>query len=218
MKMKTDWLYIGLCAAALAAAGCGGSSTSQSQPQPALTMYSSSLSFGDVAVGSTTTLGVTFANAGAGPLTLQQNSVTGTGFATSGIGTGVTVAPGQYVTLQVSFSPSASGTASGTVSITTNAQSTPVTMPLSGNGVNATHSAALQWQASSSPVVGYNVYVLSTSGTSWNKLNSSPIPTTTYTNWDVQGGNSYYFVVTSVGTTNVESVPTAVAPVTVPSP
>jgi hypothetical protein len=218
MKMKINWLYTGLLGAALATAGCGGSPTAQPQLTPTLTMYSSTLNFGDVAVGATTELGVTFANTGVGPLTLQQNSITGPGFTTSGIGTGVTVVPGQYVTLEVSFSPAATGTASGTVSITSNAQTTPISLPLSGNGVLATHSAALQWQASSSPVVGYNVYLLSTSALSWNKLNSSPIPTTSYTDWDVQGGNIYSFAVTSVSATNVESAPSNVAPITVPSP
>jgi hypothetical protein len=161
--------------------------------------------FGDVAVGANTTQGATFVNTGTAALTLQQNSVSGMGFGTTGIGQGITLGPGQYVTLAVSFSPTASGNANGMVSLTSNTSSSPISLPLSGNGVVTSHSNTLNWDASKSSVVGYNIYRTPASFESWTKLNSSPILATSYTDWDVQSGNSYLFAVTAVSAQNVES-------------
>jgi hypothetical protein len=168
-------------------------------------MYDSSVDFGDVGVGTNTTQGVTFANTGTAALTLQQNSVSGTGFMTSGIGQGITLGPGQYVTLAVSFAPSAEGTAGGMVSLTSNISSSPINLPLSGNGVVISHSNTLNWEASKSAVVGYNIYRTPASTESWTKLNSSPILANSYTDWGVQSGNSYLFAVTAVSAQNAES-------------
>jgi hypothetical protein len=211
MKTKNNWLYVGLLAGALAATGCGagGGSYSPSSPSiPALailTMYDSRVDFGDVATGATTTLGATFANTGTSSLTLQQDTVSGSGFMTSGIGQGVTLAPGQYVTLAVSFTPSATGKASGMVSLTSSTSSAAINLPLSGNGVVSSHSTTLDWDASKSKVIGYNIYRTPASNQAWAKLNSSPIIATSFTDWDEQNGDAYLFAVTAVSAGNIES-------------
>jgi hypothetical protein len=218
MNKKIHWVLIIFLAGVLAAVGCGGSS-GVSLPGPAvLTAYNSNVDFGDVAVGSNSTLGVTLSNTGGSPLTLQQNSVSGTGFTTTGIGSGVTLAPGQYVTLAVSFNPSATGKSNGTVSLTSSTSNAPMNMPLSGNGVVASHWTTFGWAASKSPVVGYNVYLRSPSGESWFKLNSSPVTTTSYTDWDVQSGQSYLYAVTAVSPANMESPFSNATQATIPSP
>jgi len=216
MKIKIDWLRTGLLAAALAATGCGGGGGTSNPVVPNLTMYNSSVDFGDVAVGATTTLGVTFSNAGGSSLSLQQNSISGAGFATNGIGSGVTLAPGQFVTLAVSFNPSGSGKANGMVSLTSSTSNSPINLPLSGNGVVAAHSAGLDWDASTSVVVGYNIYRNSASDASWTRLNSSPVTTTSYTDWDVQSGGFYLYSVKSVSSSNAESTFSKTASVTIP--
>jgi hypothetical protein len=208
MKTKFTWLSVSLLTGILCATGCGGASASYNPPNqgnPILTMYDSSVDFGDVAVGANTIQGATIANTGTGSLTLQQSSVSGAGFMTSGIGQGITLGPGQYVTLAVSFAPSAAGKADGIVSLASNTSSSPINLPLSGNGVVTSHSNTLNWDASQSPVVGYNIYRTPASSESWTKLNSSPILATSYTDWDVQSGNSYLFAVTAVSAQNVES-------------
>jgi hypothetical protein len=225
MKTKIDWLYVSLLAGVLAAAGCGsgsgsGSGSVSGTPSPGLpvlTMYSSSADFGDVAVGNTTTLGMTFSNTGESSLTLQQNSLSGAGYMTSGIGAGVTLDPGQYITLAVSFEPSGAGKANGMVSLTSSTSSSPINLPLSGNGVVATHSATLAWDASTSVVVGYNIYRTPASYESWAKVNHSPVFTTSYTDWDVQSGGSYLFTVTAVSATNVEGAFSNATLATIPS-
>jgi Abnormal spindle-like microcephaly-assoc'd, ASPM-SPD-2-Hydin len=219
LRANTGLSLVVLAAGILAAAGCGAGGGTVSPPATAiLTTYASGASFGDVAVGSTTTYGITFANTGQGPLTLQQNSVTGTGFSTSGIGQGVTLNPGQYVSLAVSFAPSATGPASGAVSLSSTASSSPINLPLSGNGVVATHSATITWNASPAPVVGYNVYRTPASNEAWTKLNSSPVIATTYSDWNVQAGTSYLYVITSVNPSDRESEFSNATLTTIPTP
>ena len=128
------------------------------------------------------------------------------------------MASGQYVTLAVSFNPSATGNASGMVSLSSNASSSPTNISLSGVGVSATHWVTMEWIASTSVVVGYNIYCISDSGVSWTKLNSSPTPTTSYTDWDAQSGESYLFAVTAVDAANGESVFSNQVPAVIPSP
>src|SRR5579863_4412615 len=175
---RINRLHIALLAGFLAAAGCGGGGGSTgggiSTPAlPVLAMDSSSADFGDVAVGNSRSLEVTFSNAGENPLTLQQISVSGTSFTANGIGAGVTLPPGQYATLSMSFEPSATGKASGMVSLASSSSSSPINFPLSGNGVVATHAAELSWNASPSPVVGYNIYRTPAVQpfSNWTKLN-----------------------------------------------
>jgi fibronectin type 3 domain-containing protein len=78
-------------------------------------------------------------------------------------------------------------------------------LPLSGNGVVASHSTILGWDASKSAVIGYNIYRTPATHEAWAKVNSSPIITTSYTDWDVQSGGAYLFAVTAVSVENVES-------------
>jgi hypothetical protein len=218
MNRKVNWMYVSFLAGVLAAAGCGGGSAAQTPAPGILSVYNANVEFGDVAVGKTSTLAVTLSNTGGSPLTVQQNSVSGVGFSTSGVGSGMTLAAGQYATLAVSFNPSGTGTANGAVSLTSSTSSVPINMPLSGNGVVVSHWASFDWVPSQSAVVGYNIYLRSPSDQSWIKLNSSPVAATSYTDWDVQGGQSYTYSVTSVSPTNMESPYSNATEATVPSP
>ena len=76
MTVESNALRACLLTAVLAAAGCGGGA-GVAPGQPILSMSSQSVNFGDVAVGTTTILEVTFSNEGTGSLSLQQNSVSG---------------------------------------------------------------------------------------------------------------------------------------------
>jgi hypothetical protein len=214
---KIDGFHLILLAIVLAAAGCGGGGASL--PKPAiLTVYNSNVDFGDVAVGNNSTVAVTFSNTGGSPLTLAQNSVSGTGFTTTGIGSGLTLAPGQYVALAVSFNPSSTGKANGMISLTSSTLTAPMNLSLAGNGVVASHWATFDWAPSRSAVVGYNVYLRSPSDVSWIKLNASPVTTNSYTDWDVQSGQSYMYSVTAVNSANVESAFSNATLATIPSP
>ena len=88
---------------------------------------------------------------------------------------------------------------------------------VTGPGVTA-HSVNLSWTASSSPnVAGYNVYRGTASGGPYTKVNSTPVSGTTYTDTTVQPGQTYYYVVTAVDTSNAESAYSSPVQAVVPS-
>jgi fibronectin type 3 domain-containing protein len=53
--------------------------------------------------------------------------------------------------------------------------------------------------------MGYNTYASMQSGGPYTKLTTSPSPSTSYSDSTVQAGKTYYFVVTSVDSSNMES-------------
>ena len=170
-----------------------------------LNASSSSLSFGNVNVSSTKSLTVTLTNAGNSSVTVSNVMVSGAGFNASGISSGLILAPGKTATLTATFNPSSSGSATGSVSVASNATNSPDAISLSGTGVAAvTHSVKLSWSPSTSSVTGYNAYWSSQSGGPYTKLTSTPDAALTYTDASVQAG-TYYFVVTSIDSNNVES-------------
>jgi fibronectin type 3 domain-containing protein len=86
-----------------------------------------------------------------------------------------------------------------------------------GNNPQAVqHSVSLSWNASTSKVVGYNVYRGTQLGGPYTKLNSSLIATLTFTDSSVQSGATYYYVATSVDANNVESGHSNVATAVIP--
>jgi hypothetical protein len=118
---------------------------------PALTAASpvigtspSSLSFGNVVLGSSSTLPVTMQNLGDANLVLTSISITGVGFSLiSPPGTPWTIPPGGTTTLNVRLAPSSIGPKSGTVTIASNDPVTPSkTISLSGTGVAALITAS----------------------------------------------------------------------------
>jgi fibronectin type 3 domain-containing protein len=64
---------------------------------------------------------------------------------------------------------------------------------------------SLGWTPSTSTVIGYNTYTSAISGGPYTKLTGTPVAATSYTDGSVQAGQTYYFVVTSVDSNNVES-------------
>ncbi len=94
-----------------------------------------SLSFGNVAVGSNQSLSETITNTGGSSVTISQVGISGTGFGLSGITAPVTLTAGQSATFTVRFTPASTGGLSGNITITSNASNPTVTIPLSGTGV-----------------------------------------------------------------------------------
>jgi fibronectin type 3 domain-containing protein len=127
--------------------------------------------------------------------------------------------PNQATTVDISFDPTAAGAATGQLTIVSNSSNNPtVIIGLSGTGEQA-HSAVLSWNAStSSTVTGYNVYRSMTSGNGYDKINDSPIGGLNYTDTTVAGGQTYYYVVTSVDSMGDESAFSEDVPAIIPSP
>ena len=175
-----------------------------------------SLTFGNVNVGSSNTQSVTLTNSGGSNVSISNVTISGSGFAVNGISSGLILSPGASAKMNVVFAPAASGSVTGGVTITSNASNPPVTISFSGTGIVVAHSTTLSWTASTSFVVGYNVYRSSISGGPYTKLNSSPDANTTLTDSSVLSGQTYYYVVTAVDSNNVESIDSNQATAVIP--
>lgn len=98
----------------------------------------SSLYFGYIKVGYTSTKFVTITNTGTGALSFPKAfAVSGTGYSLGGQGTckvGVSYAPKASCTIAVVFKPTIRGSLYGSLSVLSNASTTPVKVALSGKG------------------------------------------------------------------------------------
>jgi hypothetical protein len=191
--------------------GMGTTSVAQLSPNP------TSLGFGNVTVGTTSTKDVKLTNTGNTDVAVTNVSVAGVGLSASG-GVNVTLTPNQSTNISVSFDPTSSVGVQGTLFITSNAP--PLQIPVSGRGTAQAeqHSVSLKWSPSTSAVSGYNVYRGTVSGGPYGRLNGSLDSGTSYADQTVASGKTYYYVVTSVGTDNVESAFSSQVSVTIPNP
>jgi len=155
------------------------------------------LSFGNVVVGTSQNQTGTLSASGAS-VTVSSAGITGAEFSLNGLALPLTLASGQTVSYTVTFTPQTSGTASANLSFVSNA-TTPTAESLSGNGTAPPqHSVDLSWNASTSTVVGYNVYRGTQSGGPYAKITSTLDASTTFTDTTVQAGQTYYYVTTAV--------------------
>jgi Abnormal spindle-like microcephaly-assoc'd, ASPM-SPD-2-Hydin len=178
--------------------GTGQTATHSLSANPA------SLNFNTVTVGNSASLTSTITNTGNSNVTISSVSAS-SGFTATGLASGTTLQPNQSATLTVVFTPTAAGAVSG-ASVNVAANGAALTISLAGTAQAASHSVALSWSASTSAnITGYYVYRGTTAG-QYAKINpSAPTSQLTYTDGTVQGGTTYYYVVTAVDSSNVES-------------
>jgi hypothetical protein len=176
-----------------------------------------SLDFGSVTVGSTKNLGASLSATGADVVVSAVN-VSSSEFSTSGLSLPLTIKAGQSQPITVTFAPQASGAATATVSFTSSASNSP-TESLVGTGTTpVAHSVDLSWSASTSSVAGYNVYRGGVSGGPYTKMNSSVDSAVTFTDSNVQAGQTYFYTVTAVDSTGTESARSNEVQAVVPTP
>ena len=102
----------------------------------ALAANPTSLAFGNVNAGATSSKSVTLTNGGTGNVTISQVTVSAKDVSTSGVTTPVTLAPGQTQTMTVVFTPTAAETVAGNITVT-NSQGTTTVLAVSGTGLQA---------------------------------------------------------------------------------
>jgi Abnormal spindle-like microcephaly-assoc'd, ASPM-SPD-2-Hydin len=106
--------------------------------QPGVTLSATSLSFGNQLINTTgATQTITLTNTGTGPLSINNFKLGGTNpgdFAQTNNCPG-TLAVNANCTINVTFSPNATGTRTATLSINDNAPNSPQTVALSGTGI-----------------------------------------------------------------------------------
>jgi HYDIN/CFA65/VesB family protein len=196
--------------------GASGSGSSTSPTQGQLSASTANLNFGNISVGSSGLLTDMLSNSGTANVAISNISISGAGIGTSGVYVGLVLAPGQSAALNVAFAPTAVVGVSGSVTVTSNAANSPMSIAISGAGVEqVSHSADLSWDASSG-AVGYNVYRGTVSGGPYALLTGSPITITTFTDTNVQAGQSYYYAVTALNSNGVESALSNQAAATIP--
>jgi hypothetical protein len=99
-----------------------------------------SVSFGTVSDGSSGSQTVTLTDTGSASVVVSGETVTGTGFSTSGLSVPLTLAGGHRATFTVTFTPAGAGSVAGTVSMVSNASNSPTSLSLAGTGTKPTCS------------------------------------------------------------------------------
>jgi hypothetical protein len=179
--------------------------TVNAAPTYTLSANPSSLALGNVDTGGSNSLEVTLTNSGNANVAVSNVSITGAGFGTSGVASGQVLAPAQTATLNVSFTPAATGSVTGNVIVSSNASNSPTSISLTGTGVQVLlHQATLSWTASTSVVIGYNIHRAAVSGGPYTKQNSAIVAGSSYVDTSVQSGQEYFYVATAVDSDDVE--------------
>jgi Abnormal spindle-like microcephaly-assoc'd, ASPM-SPD-2-Hydin len=180
--------------------GVGGTGKAASRPQ--LSIAPTTLSFGNVGVGTneTLTLGL---NSSAGNITIISASSSSSQFALSGVAFPLTITAGKETSVNVTFTPQNDGEKSATLTFISNAENSPTSEPLTGTGTAP--YVTLSWVASNSEVIGYNVYRGTSETGTYTKINSSLDPDTSYTDKTIVDGKTYYYATTAVNSSGKES-------------
>lgn len=101
---------------------------------PGLTLSATTLSFGNVNIGSSSMQSLILTSSGTAPLTITGVTTAGTGFTGTGAFTlPLTLAPEATASVSVIFAPTVAGTEAGTVTVASNVPT--ATVSLSGSGV-----------------------------------------------------------------------------------
>ncbi|MGH9703546.1 MAG: choice-of-anchor D domain-containing protein [Candidatus Acidiferrales bacterium] len=183
-----------------------------------LTSTANSLNFNSVPVGSSSQQTVTLINSGNTNVNINAISLTGNDFTKGGTAAPVTLTPSQMADVIVTFTPSGSATFTGNITVASNAPGLTITLTGSGASGNA-HSAILNWTASTTnTVTGYNVYRGPVSGGPYTILSSSPVNAETFTDLSVAAGQTYFYVVTAVDASGMESIFSSEVSGTIPTP
>jgi hypothetical protein len=176
------------------------------------------LNFGNITVGSSTTLQATF-NAPGAAVTISSDQSTSSEFAILGMSLPLTIPAGGSLPVTIQFTPNASGKANGKAGFISNAVDSPSVVLLMGTGVAQTsHSVSLSWATGSGNAVGYNVYRGGVNGGPYTEINTALDSSTNYTDNTVTSGTTYYYVATEVNAAGEESAYSNVAQAAVPTP
>jgi hypothetical protein len=179
--------------------------TGSNPSDPELGVTPSTLTFGNVTVGSSASLEATL-TASNGAVKLSSDESSSSEFAIVGLVLPATIEAGQSVKVTIQFTPNASGTASGNAKFISNAANSPAVEPLTGTGVApGSHSVDLSWEAGSGSPVGFNIYRANAHAGPFQMINTALDASTNYTDSTVVCGETYYYVTTEVNAQGQES-------------
>src|SRR5271156_3886305 len=127
----------GLCSCA------GYTSSAKTQPSDPgsgagiLSPSVTSVSFGSVAVGTTSTQSLSVTNTGLGTVTIGSAAMTGAGITVVGGNPAGTIGVGQSSTIQLQFAPTSAGAINGSLTILSDASNSPLAISITGTGTQA---------------------------------------------------------------------------------
>jgi Abnormal spindle-like microcephaly-assoc'd, ASPM-SPD-2-Hydin len=118
-------------------------SVSGTVSQSGLTLSPGSINFGSAVTGVANTQTVQLANPGTVPVTITAANISGAGFSTSGLTLPLTLSAGKTTAFNVQFNPKSAGPSTGSLSLVSDASNPPSAIALSGAGVAAGLSLAV---------------------------------------------------------------------------
>lgn len=198
--------------------GCGGLSIANKN---AVVATPATITFGSVIVGQTASANITLHNQGIGSVEIENLSVSGPAFSVAASTSfPINLAAGASVTVELLFTPVASGSATEPIMITSSLSENPASIAaVTGTGTpGGPKKIQLSWLAPDSStdiVIGYNIY-RSANGSSYQLLNSGIDQAMSYLDSTVQSGSVYDYYVESVDAAGTTSPPSNSATVTVP--
>ena len=128
---------VGSSSVAVDLVGSGATTPPPPSNTPALTLSTTSVDFGSVAVDSQGSTSVTLTSSGTAPVVIQSFAVSGDAFSTGKVQLPLTLAAGQQIALPVTFAPSSAGAQQGEIKLTDNAIGSPNSISLTGTGTTA---------------------------------------------------------------------------------
>ena len=111
--------------------------------QSALTLSPGSVNFGSAVTGVANTQTVQISNPGTAPVTITAANISGAGFSASGLPLPMTLSAGKATAFDVQFDPKSAGPSTGSLSLVSDASNPPSALALSGAGVAAGLSLAV---------------------------------------------------------------------------
>jgi Abnormal spindle-like microcephaly-assoc'd, ASPM-SPD-2-Hydin/Protein of unknown function (DUF1573) len=124
--------------------GCavgGSAGTGAPTTGPSISVNPGAVAFSNVTVGTSASQTITISNPGSASLTVSSIAPTTPGYSISGVSTPLTIPSNGTASFSVRFTPPAAGTDPGTISVTSNAPSSPNSIPVSGTATAATAPA-----------------------------------------------------------------------------
>jgi len=108
-----------------------------------LTISPATINFGNAVTGVANTQTVQVANPGTVAVTITATNISGAGFSTSGLALPLILSAGKTATFNVQFDPKSAGASTGSLSLVSDASNPPSAVALSGTGVAAGLSLAV---------------------------------------------------------------------------
>lgn len=171
---------------------------------PTLTVAPPTINFGSTAVGQSASQSGSLTAAG-GNITVSSATPSDPQLTVSGLTFPQTVNNNTSVPFTVTYVPTTAGTFNATITFNISTSPFTVTENVTASPFNpAPHNVVLTWTASPT-AVGYNVFRGTQSGGPYTKQNLALVGATTFTDFSVTSGTTYFYVVTAVNSSNVQS-------------